>query len=348
MKISVIMPVYNKIRYIEKSVNSILNQTYKNFELIIVDDGSSDGSESICDKFAFQDSRVRVFHIENSGVSNARNIGIENAIGEYFQFIDSDDYVDSNMLNDLLQIIIDYNPDIIISGVKKIDDICHEIMEILPPLSALKNKQDLMENFAEVQRNTGIYGCVSNKMIKKSIVDDNNLRFDTNIWLAEDLDFYLELYNYVSKIYFYQKSYYYYLQEAENSSTTSDRKNNYLLQAKIILKEKNMLRINNLLNDGNLKNVNEIITNFIMSYIYDNFNFNSSEYNKFLDDIISDKELMGSIVNDERNKFEKLIISLLSKKYKTLIYILFANRNMLRAIYRKIKDRGDTNCKITY
>lgn len=337
-KISIIMPVYNKARYIEKTINSILSQTYKDFELIIVDDGSTDGSELICDKFEQMDSRVKVFHIENGGVSNARNIGIENAGGEYIQFIDSDDYISENMIYDLCQIIENYTPDIIISGVKKVDRMGNEIIEILPMMSGIKDRYTMMENFAEEQKNTGIYGCVSNKLIKKSIIDKYKVRFNTNIWLAEDLDFYLELYNYTSKIYFHQKSYYYYLQEAENSSTTSDKKNNYLLQAKIILKEKNMLKKNNSLNYNNLKNVDEVITNFIMSYIYDVFNYNNSDYRRFLEDIICNKELMDSISYYNKSKFEKIILYLLSKKQKALIYLLFINRNILRYVYRKIKS----------
>lgn len=338
MKISVIMPVYNKARYIEKTVNSILSQTYKDFELIIVDDGSTDGSELICDKFEQMDSRVKVFHIENSGVSNARNVGIENARGEYIQFIDSDDYISENMLYDLCKITKKYTPDIIISGVKKVDHIGNEIIEILPTMSGIKDRYTMMENLAEEQKNTGIYGCVSNKLIKKSIIDKYKVRFDTNLWLAEDLDFYLELYSYILKIYFYKKSYYYYLQEAENSSTTSDNKNNYLQQAKIILKEKNLLKNNNSLNYNNLKNVDEVITNFIMSYIYDVFNYNNLNYRRSLEDIICNKELMDSISYYKKSKFEKIILYLLSKEQKVLIHLLFINRNMLRHVYRKIKS----------
>lgn len=336
-KISVIMPVYNKVKYIEKTVNSILNQIYNDFELIIVDDGSTDGSEIICDKFAKQDSRVRVFHIKNGGVSNARNIGIDKAKGDYIQFIDSDDFVNNEMFKDLFNIVETYKPDIIINGISKVDCNGNEIIQILPEMSGVKNKYDLMNNFVEVQRTTGIYGCVSNKLIKKSIIDNNKLRFDINIWLAEDLDFYLELYNYTSKIYFHKKSYYYYLQEAENSSTTSGKKNNYLIQAKIILKEKKMLETNNSLNENNLKNVDIIITNFIMSHIYDKFDKNDPDYNIFLQDIISNEELMKSISYYEKNKFEKLILYLLLKHQKALIHLLFSCRNKLRLLYRKIK-----------
>ena len=91
--ISFIVPVYNAADYISECVESILRQTVPDFEVLIVDDGSFDGSELICDEFAEKDQRVRVIHTENCGVSHARNTGIENATGEYICFFDSDDYI---------------------------------------------------------------------------------------------------------------------------------------------------------------------------------------------------------------------------------------------------------------
>ena len=94
--ISVIIPVYNIESYIKQCMDSIINQKYKNFELIIVDDGSTDSTGKICDDYAVKDNRISVVHIKNFGVSNARNIGINLAIGEYLVFVDGDDYVGNN------------------------------------------------------------------------------------------------------------------------------------------------------------------------------------------------------------------------------------------------------------
>lgn len=96
--LSVIVPVYNiKREYLERCITSICNQTYRNLEILLVDDGSTDGSGTICDEFAEKDSRIRVFHKENGGSSSARNLGIENATGEYLGFIDSDDFIEPDM-----------------------------------------------------------------------------------------------------------------------------------------------------------------------------------------------------------------------------------------------------------
>ena len=100
--ISVIVPAYNVENVLHYCIDSILNQTYKDFELILVDDGSTDKSGKICDEYANKDSRVRVFHKENGGVSSARNFGIDNANGDYICFIDSDDYVNGDYLELLM------------------------------------------------------------------------------------------------------------------------------------------------------------------------------------------------------------------------------------------------------
>ena len=101
--ISVIMPVYNVESYVVRSINSVLNQTYKNLELIIVDDGSTDRSGMICDQFMEKDGRVRVIHQENGGLSHARNTGLAMAIGDYVSFIDSDDFYEIHFIEYLYQ-----------------------------------------------------------------------------------------------------------------------------------------------------------------------------------------------------------------------------------------------------
>ena len=96
--ISVIIPVYNAEKYLRRCIDSVLAQTYKDFELLLIDDGSKDSSGAICDEYAAQDARVRVFHKENGGVSSARNVGLDHAQGEWITFVDSDDYIEENFL----------------------------------------------------------------------------------------------------------------------------------------------------------------------------------------------------------------------------------------------------------
>lgn len=337
MKVSIIIPVYNKQKYLKKSIQSILDQTYDNFELIIVNDGSTDNSSEICHNFQKKDKRVRVIDIENNGVSNARNVGISNANGEYIQFIDADDYTANNMLEDLVNIARMYNPDVIVNGIEKINEKNESVGKISPIFDGMTDIDKFMENFAEVQKQTGIYGYVHNKFIRKSIIENNNLLFDKDIWLAEDLDFCLDLYRNISSIYFCKDIYYYYLQEAENSSTTSNKKHDYLQQGKIILKEKEMLDYKNALNNNNLEIANSVITNFLMSYIHQQFNYKYHQFIKNLDVITNNYKFMCSIDCNCSNKFTNKVMKLLLKDKKISIYILFFTRTLLRDIYRKIK-----------
>lgn len=120
--ISVIVPIYNVEKYICRCVDSILNQTYKNIEIILVDDGSPDNCPKICDEYAAKDSRIRVVHKKNGGLSDARNAGMAVANGEFISFIDGDDYIDCDMLLDLFGCITEDESDIVSCGVRWVDE----------------------------------------------------------------------------------------------------------------------------------------------------------------------------------------------------------------------------------
>lgn len=107
--ISIIVPVYNVEKYLQKCVYTIINQTYKNIEIILVDDGSTDSSSSICDKLKSVDSRIIVVHEKNGGLSDARNVGIKISKGEYYSFVDSDDYVTLDMIEYLYSLCVKFN-----------------------------------------------------------------------------------------------------------------------------------------------------------------------------------------------------------------------------------------------
>ena len=113
IKVSVIVPVYNTKQYLEKCVESIINQTYKNLEIILVDDGSNDGSSDICDELAARDDRIRVIHKENGGAASARNLGLDEADGSYLMFIDADDWIDGETVQTLVERICETSADVV-------------------------------------------------------------------------------------------------------------------------------------------------------------------------------------------------------------------------------------------
>lgn len=120
--ISIIIPVYNVEQYLDKCLQSVINQTYQDIEIILVDDGSSDNSGILCDKWQEKDSRIKVIHKSNGGVSNARNVAIEQANGEYLMFIDSDDIVSNDLCKVLFEMLKNDNADISICNATHIFD----------------------------------------------------------------------------------------------------------------------------------------------------------------------------------------------------------------------------------
>ncbi len=124
-KVSVIVPVFQVKDYLEKCILSILTQTYRNLEIILVDDGSTDGSEIICDQFALRDERIRVLHKENQGLSSARNTGLDYATGEYIAFVDSDDWIDERYIHQMYEVCKKYECDICQCGF--FDAVCDDI-----------------------------------------------------------------------------------------------------------------------------------------------------------------------------------------------------------------------------
>lgn len=190
-KISIVVPVYNVEKYIHESLNSILNQTYKNFELLLIDDGSKDNCPQICDEYAKKDSRIRVIHKENGGLSDARNCGIKNATGDYIMFFDSDDYLSSNeAIEKIADKINSENRDVVLfffkysfenraeNGIVEYNDNYRNIK-----LSGTTKAQQLEEL---VKNNVYISSAVV-KVIRRQLFVDNDLYFVKGIY-SEDVD----------------------------------------------------------------------------------------------------------------------------------------------------------------
>ena len=144
-KISIIVPFYNVEKYAPKCIESIINQTYTNLEIILVDDGSPDTCGKICDDYALKDGRIKVIHKKNAGLSDARNVGIKEATGKYIGFVDGDDYIEKDMYKYLYNLIKENNADISICGVEEVyedgsiqDEKAKESIEILSKEDAIK------------------------------------------------------------------------------------------------------------------------------------------------------------------------------------------------------------------
>lgn len=241
--ISVIVPIYNVEKYLPKCIDSIINQTYQNLEIILVDDGSPDNCGKICDDYAKKDKRIKVIHKENGGVSDARNVGLKLAKGEYIAFVDPDDVLSYEMYKKLLQGAIKNDADIIQCNYCFLFETGH--------IENLKRKQEskTIEGALEAKRaiiKGNISNSVATKLFKKSLLE--NIWFNTELKIAEDRLFVYECCCKALKIVLIEDVLYYYYQR-ENSvihELDIEHFENDLLVTKIFMKsnmrEKDILK----------------------------------------------------------------------------------------------------------
>ena len=206
-KVSIIVPVYKVEKYIKKCVDSILSQTFTDFEVLLIDDGSPDHSGDICDKYASTHDCIKVFHKNNGGVSSARNVGLENALGDWITFIDADDFVSPTFIEHLYQEIINH-PDI--------DFVQAGCLRYENGIISTENSYNYTYSEDKILLFNKLRGLTFSKMFRRDIILQYNLLFDTQMKVTEDLVFTLDYASYVSKYSFISETGYYYRQREES------------------------------------------------------------------------------------------------------------------------------------
>ena len=209
--ISIIIPIYNVENYLRQCLDSIMGQTYKNFECLLINDGSPDHSSKICEEFVEKDSRFRYFEKENGGVSSARNLGIEHSKGEYITFIDSDDWVDSDYLEVLYTTLLKEGADITVSTYKQfnIKDNCFYFHAFQRGYDKKTfTGPELIDNLQLLSSFDHSYGSVCGKLVKSVRVE--TIRFNEETTLGEDMEFWYKLFLISDKIVYINKDTYIY------------------------------------------------------------------------------------------------------------------------------------------
>lgn len=180
--ITIIVPVYNKEKYVKACLNSLVKQTYKDIEIIVIDDGSKDKSLKICEEIAKKDNRISVYSKENAGVASARNMGIEKAKGDRIAFIDADDYVKENYIETLAQ----YNEDLVGCSYIMVDD---EKVKYGDRTELLCNTPDEIRKECLKSKYAKLLVPVYLKLFKRDIIEQNNLKFNIDLSFGEDASF---------------------------------------------------------------------------------------------------------------------------------------------------------------
>ena len=200
-KISIIIPVYNTARYLHKTIDSIIAQEYKTWELILVDDGSTDASGKICDEYATQDDRIRVYHQKNSGVSAARNLALDTMTGDYVTFIDSDDWIEPKFLSNFAE--FPYSDNQIVYQGYYMDYV---------GLATKESTRKMPEEGRVLH-----LGTIWGKAFAVSIIKTHGIKFDERLSLHEDHVFYYECLKHANKLDFYPYAGYHYMHYGELS-----------------------------------------------------------------------------------------------------------------------------------
>lgn len=186
--ISVIIPVYNVEEYLRECVDSVLNQTYENLEIILVDDGSTDSSGEICDEYVEKDERISVIHQKNAGPSKTRNTGLDNATGKYIYFLDSDDYIESNALELLVSTAESNGADLVFFDARSFTDDGSEVRQGYIVNGTYENKSGY-EILAELHNNKDYHCSVVLLLISRNLLNSNGIRFLESAYCSEDMLF---------------------------------------------------------------------------------------------------------------------------------------------------------------
>jgi glycosyltransferase involved in cell wall biosynthesis len=233
--ISIIIPVYNTEKYLAKCLENVINQTYKNIEIVVVNDGSSDNSIKIINEFREKDTRFILIEQSNHGISNARNSGIKASKGEYIVFIDSDDWVDLEMCEQLVNAINEHEVDIVFcSYLREFRNGFNKPRYILDKERIFDKNEStdlrlrlfgLFEKDLKDPSHADTLGTIYSKLYRTNIIKDNNLEFiDLNlIGSAEDVIFNISYFKYVSSAYYIHQCLYHYRKINETSTTTNYR-----------------------------------------------------------------------------------------------------------------------------
>lgn len=331
-KISVIIPVYNAEATLRRCVDSVLSQTFTDFECLLINDGSKDRSGEICDEYAEQDSRVRAFHKENGGVSSARNLGLDNAKGEWVAFVDSDDSVKESYLSNLYS-HLDHGTELVISYADYIFK-NHHREDNYEPRCVGEDDFSLLFSKNAIIWHTSPWS----KLFKSEVIAAAGLRFNEKMSIGEDAVFLFSYLNSVSKVYVSNDTDYLYIADNSNSLT----KRVFPIENELIGCENISLTLNVLVDKKHitdkiaLKEISWLKASYIGRVL------NSLYHNK-----LSRKERLRILKSIDLPVYVNNIYP--SNLVEKVLWIIIKHRcfnvyDLIRISWCKIKDNGIDNC----
>ena len=258
-KVSVIVPIYNVEKYLERCLKSLVNQSLQEIEIILIDDGSTDNSPLICDQYAKQDGRIKVVHKQNQGLGMARNTGLELASGEYVVFIDSDDFIEKNAYQEMYDMIKSENAEMLITNYYEYITNTGEKKEMKTVRNVrivegeeIKKVACQMVGFSPLEKNEDDIGMsVWKNMYLRKFIEENQIKFySEREYVSEDAIFQLVTVPKMKKVILSTNCYYYYCQNDNQSLSATFRESKFEEYKKLYQKEYELLETNGIIETG--------------------------------------------------------------------------------------------------
>ena len=329
--VSVIIPVYNVSKYLDRCLNSILNQTYANLEIILVDDGSKDSSGQICDRYARMDSRIKVIHKENGGLGFARNSGLDIATGAYIVFIDGDDYIGADHIDSMIRLIANTGTDTCLAGHTKVyADKKIEHKNVCAGKVFKGNvKEEILPRMCGADNNGNDYieMSVCMVMLSNEIIKNNHLRFvSEREYISEDLVFDFSYYQLSKGVCVSELTDYYYC-DNNGSLTTKYRADRFESQIKMytmLIEKADKIGIKDLCKER-LQNTVIAIARYSVKIEYKFAELNGKEVAKFNVQRICEDETLRNIFREYDDSAIKITSRVVNYLIKRKMYLLLKN-----------------------
>ena len=323
--VSIIVPVYNVEKTIEECLNSIKNQLYTNIEVLLIDDGSPDNSGKICDLYSEKDSRFKTFHIENGGVSNARNLGLTKSTGKYIMFVDSDDIVNNDFVSKMVN-KMNQGYQIVTCGYKIF---LANSNSFIPNTVNYNSKEKYVEDLQEGL----LFNQIWNKIYLSDVIKKNNIIFDKTISIAEDWKFNIEYLKYIDSFSICNETLYNY-RITNTGLGFKYNKDSNTIKLDLVRKMKT-----NIYNNKNTEYISKLFITQYYSYFSNIINKRNSMTKK------EKKELSINIINSDYYDNDLKDCSISSIKYKVLLKVLLSKKYRLINIFAKLASIYDKKRK---
>ena len=338
IKVSVVMPVYNADRYLAKSIESMLSQTLKEIELILVNDGSKDNSLRICEEYKIKDNRVTVINKKNEGACIARNIGIEKARGKYIQLVDADDYIESNMLEEQYNLAEETNAEVVMCGMKF--DVYQKSGQVVTSESyykdmVLKSQDDIKPIFMDLFDNL-LFNYTHNKLYSSEFLKSNNLKFIEWLPIDQDTNFNIDVFRKLNKLTISTKAYYHYVKTFDETIVTRYHANKFDVRTFRYDRLKQLLMDWDIYNDENRKKLASMYIHHVIECIemfnHDKCSLSFKEKKQQIRNILDTEQVIEciSVLDRVNSTYTNLVFRGMKKNSVNIVYNFSKLKKLLK------------------